>query len=65
MAEMDDEQHFSRETDEDDPILERLSNAVAEEESGPAQTLPTEEIKVTNEENSRIDYLPAYGQILD
>ena len=50
MAEMDDEQHFSRETDEDDPILERLSDAVAEENSGPVQTLPPEEeIKISNE----------------
>ena len=65
MAEMDDEQHFSRETDEDDPILERLSNAVVEEHSGPAQTQPIEEIKASNEENSKADYLPAYGQILD
>ena len=37
MAEMDDDQPFSRETDEEDPVLGRFSNAGAEADTQPAQ----------------------------
>ena len=62
MAEMDEEQPFSRESDDEDPILGRFSNAGANADTGPKLTQQTEESKEPNRQEESKEEFHAYGQ---